>query len=448
MPTHDAILELQSECLADDVPLVDGMEQWTEDEVRAYFESGGEDKPAPAASAAPAAAEVAPPPPPPAAASPPLPPPPPPPAAAATAAPTAAPAAAPTAAPTAAPSVSAHMMEVFLKDNQLDRLSAQLATTLTLSEALDLLEEGRTKLMDKLKELGVTKPPDKQAFCKAVANGRREVFGMGLPVLVCTYSAGVTPGYGRELMKPLLLACEAAGFTDQIVLDHQNMPPYTACKNHSEYVRALYDTVIKEKPDRAGRPWVLLAHSHGSTPAYSLARLLGRKCRQLCVLCRRAPHVELLADVFGTRTVEAFSALTNRQIGQALGNVYKNETLLMMTHAEDESKWAPSATESVLIARGQYAHPAGLCAADDITKEICAPGGAVPPSAVCSAPFLVITTPQETAQGETKAKTAPWAALTSAACQMEEVDAPHMDVPKKEEAIALVVGALKPHVAG
>eukprot|EP00966_Prymnesium_polylepis_P007992 183953-Prymnesium_polylepis.1 len=119
-----------------------------------------------------------------------------------------------------------------------------------------------------------------------------------------------------------------------------------------------------------------------------------------------------------------------------------------MTGAEDESKWAPSATESVLIARGQYSHPAGLCAADDISKEICAPGGAVPPSAVCSAPFLVITTPQETAQGETKAKAAPWAALTSAACQMDEVDVPHMDVPKDAKAIALVVDALKPHVAG
>eukprot|EP00966_Prymnesium_polylepis_P212578 4923883-Prymnesium_polylepis.1 len=188
-------------------------------------------------------------------------------------------------------------MEAFLANNGLDRLSAQL-TTLTLSDALDLLEEGRPKLMDKLKELGVTKPPDKQAFCKAVANGCREIFGMGLPVLVCTYSAGVSPAYGRELMQPLLLACEAAGFTDQIVLDHQNMPPYEACKNHAEYVRALHDAVIKEKPDRAGRPWVLVAHSHGSSPAYSLARLLGRKCRQLCVLCRRAPHVELLADVF------------------------------------------------------------------------------------------------------------------------------------------------------
>ena len=84
-------------------------------------------------------------------------------------------------------------MDGFLKDNGLERLSDQLSA-LSITDALALLDEGRPKLMDKLKELGVTKPPDKQAFCKAVANGRRTIYGAGVPVLACTYSAGETSG--------------------------------------------------------------------------------------------------------------------------------------------------------------------------------------------------------------------------------------------------------------
>jgi len=36
---------LQAACFAEDVPLVAGMDGWTDDDVRAYFESGGEDLP-------------------------------------------------------------------------------------------------------------------------------------------------------------------------------------------------------------------------------------------------------------------------------------------------------------------------------------------------------------------------------------------------------------------
>jgi len=43
--TQAQIKDLQIECLADDLPVVDGMESWTEDQVRKYFESGGVEKP-------------------------------------------------------------------------------------------------------------------------------------------------------------------------------------------------------------------------------------------------------------------------------------------------------------------------------------------------------------------------------------------------------------------
>ena len=63
-------------------------------------------------------------------------------------------------------------MEDFLISEGLQRLSEHLSSSLTILAAIALLDEGRPKLMDKLKELGVTKPPDKQAFCKAIANSR------------------------------------------------------------------------------------------------------------------------------------------------------------------------------------------------------------------------------------------------------------------------------------
>ncbi|KAL1511208.1 hypothetical protein AB1Y20_006022 [Prymnesium parvum] len=335
-------------------------------------------------------------------------------------------------------------MEGFLESAGLQRLSEQLSGKLSLSDALELLDEGRPKLMEKLKELGVTKPPDKQAFCKAVANGRREIFGTGKPIVVCTYSAGVTPKVGRDIMQPLLNACKQLGLTDQVVLDHHNEPPYDACKTHSEYIMRLRDTVIGQDPERGSRPWILLAHSHGSVAAYSLARLLGPKVRHVCILCRRAPTVELLHDVFGVATCEEIEAMPMREFAQTLGSVYANPTLLAMTRGEDVSKWSASAQETVKIAQSQYMAHAGLCSAVDIAKEI-GERGSLSPDALIHAPILVVTTPQETEKGETAAKAAPWAELTSAKCSMEQVDAAHMEVPAHASTIQLVVDALKPY---
>ena len=58
--THDALAALRDEALADDLEIdMAKMADWTEDEARAYFESGGTEEPAPRAAAAPEAAEPA-----------------------------------------------------------------------------------------------------------------------------------------------------------------------------------------------------------------------------------------------------------------------------------------------------------------------------------------------------------------------------------------------------
>ena len=130
-------------------------------------------------------------------------------------------------------------MEAFLKDSKLDHLSDTLST-LALGDAIALLDHGRPKLLEKLKELGVTKLPDRQAVAKAIANGRRELVGVGTPILVVLYSTGLEPADGRTLMTPILEAAKAAGFTDSVVLDHCNEPPYKGkVTTFDEYTFAL-----------------------------------------------------------------------------------------------------------------------------------------------------------------------------------------------------------------
>ena len=148
-------------------------------------------------------------------------------------------------------------------------------------EAFVLLAEGRPKLLDRLKELGVSKIPDRQAFAKAVANGKRELVGVGTPVLVATYPTGLSPADGRSLMQPIIDAASAAGFTDSIVLDHCNEPPYKGkCSTFEEYALALRETLYKTA-DFKWRPLVIVSHSNGSVGAYGLARLMQNKVRAL-----------------------------------------------------------------------------------------------------------------------------------------------------------------------
>lgn len=70
-------------------------------------------------------------------------------------------------------------MELFLADNKLEHLHDILVTKLTLDEAASVFEESRPKLLENLKELGVAKLPDRQAFAKAVSKRQREIAAGG-----------------------------------------------------------------------------------------------------------------------------------------------------------------------------------------------------------------------------------------------------------------------------
>ena len=60
-------------------------------------------------------------------------------------------------------------------------------------------------------------------------------------------------------------------------------------------------------------------------------RLLGPRLRAFITLGRRAPHVELLDDVFGVRTTTELHATSLHSIAQSLGAVYTNATLKAAT---------------------------------------------------------------------------------------------------------------------
>ena len=44
MPSHERILEMRSDAFAEDVAVEDEMQNWSEEQIAAYFESGGTER--------------------------------------------------------------------------------------------------------------------------------------------------------------------------------------------------------------------------------------------------------------------------------------------------------------------------------------------------------------------------------------------------------------------
>lgn len=337
-------------------------------------------------------------------------------------------------------------MDRLLKDAKLEHLCEQLAS-LEINEVFSLLDQGRPKLLERLKDAGVVKLPERQAVAKAAAVLRRDYFGSGQPLLLCLYSAGVPVKSGHDLMKPILTAAKAAGIEDQLVLDHHNEPPYDKCASADEYLGML-EATINEVPTRRNRPLVIVAHSHGSVAAYGLARRLAPQVRALCILARRPPTRELLNDVFGVATCPEIARMHLAELAQKLAAVYKNEVLAAATKTPDTSRWGPVFVDAIRIAQAQYSSRCSLCDAADIQASLGVDTpGTVPPSCVLSCPILAVASSQETEQGESESKMSEWRALTTnEAFRLERVDAAHMSIPTTQSVISMVVDFVKPFV--
>lgn len=344
-------------------------------------------------------------------------------------------------------------MDDFLKANSLERLCDQLSDKLTLDESLSLLDEGRPALLARLKELGVRKPPDLSAFAKAVANGRREMCGTGVPIIVCLYSAGMTPDGGRSLMKKLLQELAANGFKDSIIYDHHNEKPYDEIPTFGEYVKAVHAQLMEDPLVKGtNRPFIFLAHSHGSNGAYGLAKAVGPKARLLCVLGRRSPTVELIGDVFGEPTCAGIGRMSLQAVAVQLGKVYSNEALQAAAEKDaDDSKWIPGFRDAAIAAKAQYSSPVCLCDIDDIAKVF---GGGVRGDPMTVDPSCVLKCPifcacaKETPKGETEEKMSKWKCLTAGEFKLLRFDSTlHMELPTAEPVIKAVVEAFTPFKA-
>lgn len=331
-------------------------------------------------------------------------------------------------------------MPEFLESAKLGHLAEALGS-LSLGESLALLQEGRPKLLDKLKALGVSKIPERQAFAKGIANARRDIEGQGPPVLVCLYSAGVTPDAGAGLMKPWMGAAAEAGLKDQLLLDHHNSPPYDNRGAWSDYIAALCEAIYA-KPEHKGRPVILVAHSHGAVAAYGVALRLGPRVRKLCVIARRPPTLELLDDVFGVKTSGEIGEMDGPLLLERLANAYSNQ-VLKMSIGKAEDTWAPTVAETMAIVRAQYSSPCALCASEDI--EAALPSG---DARKIAAPIFAVAIAREEPQGETRAKMEGWAALTAAGFEVVTVDEPdHMGGVRDGKVLEMLVREAKPFLA-
>ena len=342
-------------------------------------------------------------------------------------------------------------MESFLKDNKLDHLCDALAAKLTVNEAIDLLAEGRPALLAKCKELGVRKPPDLSAFAKAVANGKRELTGTGVPLIICTYSAGMTSAGGRSLMKPLLEKLKGAGLPDSMVFDNHNEAPYDKLKTFDQYIIALSDA-IKAEPISQGRPLIFLAHSHGANAAYGLARAFGPRARALIILGRRSPAQELLGDVFGEPSCKGVGEMAMDKFAVRLGEVYSNATLVVAAQKDpDPSKWIPGMRDSAMAAMAQYSSPVSMTDINDIVA-VFGEGVRTGPEQVD--PKCVLNTPifgycaKEEPNGETAEKMQKWASLTSAGFTLKSFECLHMELPRDDAVIKAVVETCSKLVSG
>ena len=340
-------------------------------------------------------------------------------------------------------------MEGLLRDNGLEHLSELLSSSLTINESLDILEQqGRPKLLDRLKELGVSKVPERQKVAKALANAQRDLTGTGLPVLVAFFGAALPRDAGVKNLELLLEAAKNAGFKDQVILDHMNVAPYDKCATFGEYVAALYKSLM-DAPERQSRPFVFVAHSQGTVPAYGLAQLVGPKARALCVIGRRPPTMEVIKELFGVATGPEVLELRRPFIAEALGKAYANEALEMGKDMQ-EASWPSYLATAVDLARVQYSSPCSLMAQNDIDaffgiSSAAATDVAVPPPKyVLSIPILAIAGNEESS-GETAQKMQGWSAFTAPnAFTMVRVAATHMDMPGSRETIDAVIAALKP----
>jgi pimeloyl-ACP methyl ester carboxylesterase len=365
--SHEAILAIQADCMADDIEIIDSMTEWSEEQVIAYFESGGEEKPDSGAAPAPPSAG------------------------------------------------SDEGVSQLLSETGLSALGEALAGATLQGLTTTLHERGRASLMDDLKARGVARPPDRQKLAKAIAALAR---GSGLPIMACFFSGGMTEAQGHDMLKLWLReAAEKVDLRDQVVLPHIGEAGVTdGSLIWDDYVRRCEELIYAPQGHK-GRPVVIVAHSHGCVGAYALARRLGTRVLKLCVVCRRPPQAGLLDEVLGIASGAEISSIAPHTLISTFHKAWASPALEQLSKAE---VLPPAGLTLVETIRRQYAHTPGasgdahLVVGKDLAK------------AKIPVPIYALAASQESPLGETLAKMQGWHELSSVGCEVVEVDASHM----------------------
>ena len=311
-----------------------------------------------------------------------------------------------------------------------------------LAQAMALLDQGRPALLAALKDLDLALP-ERQAVAKAIAVYKRTGQGTAPhehkppPLLVCMYSAGLSPQQGRSLFSKLLTATNAQ--ENHLILHHYTHPEFVGCRTWDAYVGELCRRIEEAVSHEKNRPVVLVAHSHGAVAAYGVACRMGRRARLLCVLARRPPTIPLLPDVWNVPDANSFSRLDVSAVMKGLTNTYRSPFLLPHVDVE-EAKWPQAVRDTVGAVVPLYASPLALCAQDDIISAL----GTSPEP--IDTPILAITATRESANGETRDKMEGWKCLTRATFELQSVESDHMGVVMHQDALTLVTEQIKKFV--
>uniref|UniRef100_A0A7S2DIX4 AB hydrolase-1 domain-containing protein n=1 Tax=Alexandrium andersonii TaxID=327968 RepID=A0A7S2DIX4_9DINO len=221
------------------------------------------------------------------------------------------------------------------------------------------------------------------------------------PVLACFYSGGMTGPQGRNQLKALFQVMEGAGITDRIVLDHIGEKGFEGCKDFDEYTSRLV-AAVDEKFQ--GRPVFIIAHSHGTVPAWGLAKKLGGRCLKVYVLTRRPPDGALLDETWGVDSAAKVADLDEEFLVDKMVEAWPNEFL------ESQIKKRPL-NEMVMgvmaVVKRQYSSPVYPTGSADVATIVGEDKAIV-------APLMALAAEKEAEpKGETAKKMEGWSDFTA-----------------------------------
>lgn len=242
------------------------------------------------------------------------------------------------------------------------------------------------------------------------------------PVLVCLYGSGLTPDQGRSQFKKFMQAADAAGFTDQFVLDHYAFSD--KCSSFSELIDVMV-AKIDEDPKHQGRPLLIVGHSVGALYSWFVMKRLGDRVLKFYPIASRPPvKGSTLTDVWGIDSNTKLVKFDDAKFLKGMINAWQND-FLERFKGKPADQIPPMAKDILDRVREQFSSPFMPLASKEIKamqKEN--PADFEP----CTTPILAVAGGQEMKLGETPRKVEAWKALTQGSFDMVTVDGDHFSI--------------------